>query len=309
MMAERSPSTAAALAMSPQEAAIARSVLFASLFDYPLTLAQLRQTLIESTQTPSQILAAFHRSASLRAVVESCDGYFYPAGRADLLAERRRREARSRAFLATHRPLLRIVAALPYVRMVALSGSIAHLNLERHGDLDLFIVTRGSHVWSTTVIVVLLAKALRRRRTLCANFVVSDKALVFDQQDLFTASQIVGLRPLTGGDVFGRLLEANPFVRRFYPNFHPAACGAMRSIGRGVPDPIRRAVEWVLGGASALLERVCRWGYRTYLRSGAKHWESPDQVRLDDDCLKLHTRSHRGDVLMHYHEKVRSILE
>jgi len=27
--------------------------------------------------------------------------------------------------------------------MVALSGSVAHLNLEGSGDLDLFIVTRG----------------------------------------------------------------------------------------------------------------------------------------------------------------------
>jgi len=39
--------------LSGDELAIARSVIYASLFDYPLTLAQLRQTLIESVQTPS----------------------------------------------------------------------------------------------------------------------------------------------------------------------------------------------------------------------------------------------------------------
>ena len=40
-----------AATLSANELAVARSVLYASLFDYPLTLAQLRQTLIESAQT------------------------------------------------------------------------------------------------------------------------------------------------------------------------------------------------------------------------------------------------------------------
>lgn len=48
--------------MPTEELAIARSVLFASLFDYPLTLAQLRQTLIESSLTPTEIELAYRRS-------------------------------------------------------------------------------------------------------------------------------------------------------------------------------------------------------------------------------------------------------
>ena len=86
--------------------------------------------------------------------------------------------------------------------MVALSGSVAHLNLEGSGDLDLFIVTRGRRVWSVTVAVILLAKLLGRRRTLCANYVLSDTQLQMDQQDLFTASQIIHLKPLVGGEVY-----------------------------------------------------------------------------------------------------------
>ena len=44
----------------------------------------------------------------------------------------------------------------------------------------------------------MVAKLLRRRATLCANFVVAETALAFDQKDLFTASQVINLRPLTG---------------------------------------------------------------------------------------------------------------
>ena len=156
---------AAAVPMRLNEAAIARSVLYASLFDYPLTLAQLRYTLVESIQTPSEIRAAYEQSEALRGAIEYQDGFFFPRGRSHLVDERRQREERSRVFLARHRMFVRLVCAMPYVKMVALSGSIAHLNLERDGDLDLCIVTKGCHVWSVAVAVVLLAKFLRRRRT------------------------------------------------------------------------------------------------------------------------------------------------
>src|SRR3954454_788836 len=90
------------LGLSPTELAIARSVLYASLFDYPLTLAQLRHTLIESTQTPSEIQALYARSDALRATIEYRHGFFYPIDRRDLVSERRRRETRSAVFLDRH---------------------------------------------------------------------------------------------------------------------------------------------------------------------------------------------------------------
>jgi hypothetical protein len=303
------PSVARRLGLSASEEAIARSVLYASLFEYPLTLSQLRQTLIESAQTPTQILATFERSGPLRELVEHRNGFFYPAGRQELVAERRRREGRSRAFLKAHRRLLRLIGGLPYVRLVALSGSIAHLNLEKGGDLDIFIVTRGAHVWSTAVAVVLLAKGMRRRRTLCANFVVADTALAFAQEDLFTASQIVGLKPLAGAATFQQLLDANPSVRRFYPNFHAPACGALPALQPASPPRWKRAAEWLLMVPAWGVEWVCRHAYGRYLRRRAGGWESPDQVRLEPTCLKLHTRSHRSTVLNRFDDLVRTALK
>lgn len=293
--------------LSAAELAIARSVVYASLFDYPLTLAQLRQTLIQSTQTPSQVLAAFNGSPALQEVVEYRDGFFFPKGRADLLEERRRREARSRAFLQRHRLLLRLVCALPYVRMVALSGSIAHLNLEGSGDLDLFIVTRGRRVWSATLAVLLLSKAMRRRRIVCANFVVADSRLVLEQQDLFTASQVIHLKPLIGRDVFQQLLQANPFVFRFYPNFHAIDAASVPFRPYRLLRPLKRALEAVLAPVAPIAELICRAVYRSHLSRRAATWRSPEQVRLQADCLKLHTQSHRQSVLERFDRSVESL--
>jgi len=283
-------------------------VLYASLFEYPLTLAELRQTLIKSRQTATEILATVRGSAALQSIVESSDIYFFPAGCSHLIDTRRRRETRSRAFLSVHRPLLSLISACPYVRLVALSGSIAHLNLEAGGDLDLFIVTRGRRVWSIAVLVVMLAKLLGRRRTLCANLIVSDEALTFTPTDLFTASQIIGLTPIAGADIFQRLLDANPFVREYYPNFH-AADRASARLRSSRSNWVKRVVETVLYLPSAFAETLCRRAYGRYLRRRSTKWESPDQVVLGDSVLKLHTRSHRTDVLDRFEHALHDALE
>jgi hypothetical protein len=298
---------AASGSMTTEELAIARSVLYASLFDYPLTLAQLRQTLIESAQTPSEIQALMARSETLRATIEHRHGFFFPRDRRDLVSERRRREARSKIFLDRHRRLLSVICALPYVEMVALSGSIAHLNLEGSGDLDLFIVTKGRHVWSVTVAVVLIAKFMRRRKTTCANFVLADSALALDQQDLFTASQIIHLRPLVGDDTYRRFVAANPFVSRFYPNFRVTLTAGRRNGWNPVVRAVKRIVESAMAAPSILVEHLCRRAYRNYLTRRASTWHSPEQVRLEPDCLKLHTRSHRQSVLSRFDEAVHTL--
>ena len=287
--------------MTTRELAIARTVIYASLFDYPLTLEQLHRTLVESDQSAAEILAVYDGSEMLQHMIEYRDGYFFPIGRGDLVAERARREARSHAFLERHALVLRLIATIPYTRLVALSGSIAHLNLEPNGDLDLFVITKGQRVWTVTVAVLLLAKLLHRRRAVCANFILADSHLVLEQQDLFTANQVIHLRPLVGADTLAAFFAANPFVKRIYPNATTALppVGDERGAGRALAA-IKSALEMALGLPSPLVEAICRRLYAGHLRRRAASWQSPEQVRMRSDYLKLHTQSHRERVMQRF---------
>ena len=147
-----------------------------------------------------------------------------------------------------------------------------------------------------TVAIVLLAKLLGRRRLLCANYVVADTRLRLDQNDVFTASQVIHLKPLVGRGVYGELLSVNPFVQHHYPNFH---AGTSDAFAIGQPAPLRvlkRALEIALAPLMMPVDWICRRLYRAYLIRRAPLWRSPDQVRLEPDCLKLHTQSHRRTV-------------
>ena len=77
----------------------------------------------------------------------------------------------------------------------------------------------------------------------------------------------------------------------------PAILGALKS-----------ACERLLAFPSHAVEAGCRQAYRTYLKRQASSWRSPEQVRLEDDVLKLHTRSHRQSVMERFEEVVRKTL-
>jgi hypothetical protein len=182
--------------------------------------------------------------------------------------------------------------------MVALSGSLAHLNAEGSADLDLFVVTAPNRVWSVTVATLVLAKVLGWRKHVCMNYVVSESAMAIEPADLFSANQIIHLRPIVGHHVFDRFVKSNPFVRDFYPNFELAKIGA----GPQAPSP-KPLLERLLSlGPAQLAERMARVSYGWHLRRRAARWQSRDQVRLEKGCLKLHTSSHRRSVLARFDE-------
>jgi hypothetical protein len=296
-----------------EEVAVLRAVTYAALFDYPLTLAQLHASLPEVRAEAEAVASWWRESEFLQARVDHRDGLYFPAGRPDLLQTRARREALSRDLLERDRRILSFVAGMPFVRMVALSGSLAHLNAERTADLDLFVITAPGRVWSVTLAVLVIAKLLGWRQRLCLNYVVSEAALRIEPQDLFSANQIIHLRPIYGHEVFERFIDANAFVRQFYPNF---SVSSQLSAPRSQPPvsswwtSLRRVVEAGADRTVAPLgERAARAIYSWHLSRKATAWLSHDQVRLEEECLKLHTSSHRSATLAGFDRAMTRALE
>lgn len=293
-----------------QELAVLRSVIYASLFEYPLTLAQLESSLVGVRANAAAIESWCRESDLLMAAIEQRDGFYFPAGRDGLVSTRARREALSRDMLERDRRILSFVSGMPFVRMVALSGSLAHLNAEGTADLDLFVITAPHRVWCVTVATLVLAKLLGWRKRVCINYVISERAMSIEPQDLFSANQIIHLRPISGHHVFQRFVQQNGFVRQVYPNFEldsaPAFAPSELRLGR---LSLSLVMEKLLSlGIAPLAERFARALYGWYLRRKAATWQSREQVRLEADCLKLHTTSHRTATLNRYEAAVTTAL-
>ena len=150
--------------LSDAEVAFLRTVLYSSIFDYPLRAEEISACSLDFRLDPAQAERLYRTSPALQRTIELRDGYYFARGRAETIRLRKRREAHSLSVLQQNRKLLKLICAIPFTRLVALSGSAAHLNLNGSGDLDLFVVTRGDKVWSAPAMrgAVLFAKDARR---------------------------------------------------------------------------------------------------------------------------------------------------
>jgi hypothetical protein len=295
-----------------QERAFLQSVVYAALFDYPLTRTQLRESLIGEAADEETLEHWYESSHYLQATVDYEDGYFFPRGRRDLVVTRLRREETSRHMLHSLATPLTFIARMPFVRMVALSGSVAHLNADEGADLDLFVITSPRRVWMVTVTILAAARLFGWRKRLCLNYIVSERAMWVAPADLFSANQIVHLQPLIGQSAYLRFLDANRFVERFYPNFRPRTTPPVTDtswVGRSwapLTALCERLSNWTI---APLLEPLCRVLYRSHLRRRAHTWTSHDQVRLEPECLKLHTSSHRREVMERFERALEEAVE
>jgi hypothetical protein len=264
--------------------AILRTVLYAALFQAPLTVTQLHRALMDVGVDRIEIRSRLRRSY-LRERVEQTGEDVYLRGREGSLPLHEERRRRTAGLLEAHRLLLRMVARLPFVRCVALSGACAHDNAT-DDNVDLFLVVRRGRAWSVLLVVWLLAAALGRRRSLGLNYVVDEEGASLPERDLFTAAEIVGLRPLAGRPAYLQLIEANAWVAERFPNFFWMRRDTVPLPAAGAPGWIERALD--LGLAPAL-EALSRRVLGARLR---REWDGSSGVVLSPHRLKLHPVDH-----------------
>jgi hypothetical protein len=111
------------------------------------------------------------------------------------------------------------IASLPFVRMVAITGTLAMNNVEPNADIDCLIVTVPHRVWLTRSLSIVFVHMGRLENIeLCPNYVISLDALDQFDRSFFSAHEIAQMVPLYGLDTYSQLIHANSWAREHLPN-------------------------------------------------------------------------------------------
>lgn len=204
--------------MSSASISLARAILealtYSDIFDYPLRLDELHRYLPIRAETDElkTALTSFNEQIKFR------DGFYFLAGRDEIVDIRKDREARSKKLLPIALRYGRILGALPFVRMVALTGSLAVLNISKNADFDYMLVTAKGRVWTARAFALLFNRFTRLfGHTLCPNLIVSESALEWPLHDLYSARELIQMIPISGMDVYQEVMQANSWVAEFVP--------------------------------------------------------------------------------------------
>lgn len=287
--------------------AIAGALAYADLFDYPLTAQHIHRYLVQIPATLAQVETTLASDPWLVSVVERHNDLFCFSGRAAIIPLHEARQGYARSLWRTGRGLARIVAHLPFVRMVAMIGSLALDNARTaDDDIDLFIVTAPGRVWLTRALVIVLVRlAALRGYDLCPNYLLSTHRLAMPGNDIFTAHELAQMTPLYGRETFRALLDANGWLANYLPNATPHD-HRVRDIGR-LGRGVQGLAEWILGGRLGdRLEQRVRARKLAQLRREAALAGS-EEVVLDEEMCKGHLGAHGRDTRQRYARRLNDL--
>jgi predicted nucleotidyltransferase len=214
---EEMPVVEAARFIDPSASLLA-AFAYADLFDFPLSLEELARYQVGTRMSSEQIARYLETDPLLREGTSHSDGYYTLRGRESNFQARKQRRPASERLWPRARAYGRWLSRLPYVRMVAVTGSLAVDNVALRPDIDLMVVAEPGRVW---ICRRMLVAAVRLARLLgdeiCPNYVISADRLLLDQQDFFTAHELAQMVPLHGADVYRDMLLANDWALDYLP--------------------------------------------------------------------------------------------
>jgi hypothetical protein len=274
--------------------AILLTVAYADVFDYPLTRREVHRYLIGTTASPSTLEGMLDDDPELRSRLSRTSEFVHLPGREALAHTRRRRAAASARLWPVARRYAGLIARLPLVRFVAVTGALAMDNAEPDDDIDLFILTRPARVWLCRLLVLAVVRvaALRGRRV-CPNFLLSADRLPLAERNLFTAHELAQMVPLARtrwGDAFR---DANRWAEEMLPNAFTPGPGDHRR----APEPALAAIaSRVL--ASRIFDGLERWEMeRKIRRLRARGAREGGSFAFSSEECRGHFSAHEARVL------------
>ncbi len=207
--------------------AILATLVYYDIFDYPLKKEEIHQFIPLRTKLNIQKHLDILRKK--KKILQKNGFYFLPK-REEIVLLRERRERYSKNKIIIAKNIAFYLSFIPWVEMIAITGTLAMKNARLKDDIDLLIITKTKRLWLTRILVTLILEILRKRRgprtketkdKICLNLFLDEKALKLpkNKRNLFIAHELYQIRPiLNRQQTYEKFLASNQWVAKFLPN-------------------------------------------------------------------------------------------
>lgn len=283
---------------------ILRVVAYFDIFQYPVTLTEIRNFLPRP-----QTLPVFENN--LRILVAEKRLYyhkgFYSLHNNGLLSHRRLEgNERARKLMPRAYKAGRLIYSFPFVRAVFISGSLSKNFADEKADIDFFIITKSNRLWISRTLLHLFKKLTYltgQQHCFCMNYFVDEKAMCIHEQNIYTALEIATIVPVAGKAATIEFHQCNSWKARFFPSCEPQ----LTDKGGEPQSNFKKWIEKLFHGgfADKLDDWLMRLTTRRWNRKHRKGVRNRNGLVMDLQTDKHFAKSNPGS----FQERVLSLYE
>lgn len=235
------------------------------------------------------------------------DSYYSVRNDRSLAEKRKKGEENTRKSIPRARRMARLISQFPFVRAVALSGSISKGYMDSFKDVDYFIITKPNRLWLSRTMLVFYKKVflLNSFRFFCLNYFIDENNLEIQEQNIFTATELNTLIPIYGFELTRELLQSNTWVKDYYAAFPKDETQEEKPYSCFIKKSSEFLLSNFLGNWLDLftMRLTVQYWKRKYRGSKSYLFESSFRFRRDE--AKYHPGNFQELILKKYDEKVK----
>lgn len=193
--------------------AVIKTLAYFDLFDYPLTDWEIYKYLwVKDLEVKGVNYIDVKRILDNGLPdIQRKEGFYFLDGRKHLVSLRKQRQNIANKKYKKVRWAMKILSAMPFVRMLAVCNSLAYDNARDESDIDLFIITAKNKIWTSRFYANLLLRVFNlrpkkddKKDKICLNFFISDANLLqHDANLLIDANPLIANGANGGNDANG----------------------------------------------------------------------------------------------------------
>lgn len=221
---------------------ILATLAYFDMFKYPLTKAEIY--LFLRRKHPYDCFDDALSTLLNCGAVYQFDRFFSVTNDRNLAVRRIEGNRKAEELIGIARRVGSLLIRFPYVRGIAVSGSLSKNFADEYSDIDLFIITTKNRLWLARTIMHCLKKLsflFNKEHYFCMNYYIDEQELQIAEKNIYTAIEICTLIPLEGDVVFEKFYAANSWSREFLPNKNMRVASARPA----KPGFIKRCSEFV----------------------------------------------------------------
>jgi hypothetical protein len=240
-------------------------------------------------------------------IIKSNGRYFFLKN-SDNIQKRIVENIRSKIYWMKAEKYSKLIAAFPFVRGVCISGSLSKERANETADIDYFIITKPGRLWLCRIMLVLYKKIVlfNSRKYFCINYFVDTNHLSIPDKNIFTATEIVTLMPTYSRAQYKLFMEANRWVKQYYPNVQDRENPAAEVLHEtALKNTLERLFDGRFGKACDVfcMKIIKAYGRLRFRKLSSEEYDH--RLRSTKGVSKHHPNSFQETVLAEYTKRVR----